>query len=608
MGEPHPHPHPLHPHRPVEDAVRKDAPLASLFRLLAPARGRLLLAVLAFVVKDSPIWALPTITAAIIDAVVDGGPLSTVGIWAGIALVLLALNYPFHMIFVRITSGVTRTLAVDLRNSITDRLQRLSIGFHNRQSSSILQTKVVRDVENLELLLQQALPSVLTASSSLVGALVMTAIQVPAFVGVFAVTVPVAVVLLRWIRSRARERNELFRREVESLSAGVGEMAALMAITRGHGLEDVAALRVTERAERVRDAGRELDTLNGRFGALSWISYQSLGILCLVGAASASITGLLPITPGEVVLLSTYFTVLTGSIIGLLNVAPVFTRGIESIRSIAEVLEEPDLEENEGKAIVTAVTGRLELQDATFSFPDAAADQHAVDHISLSIAAGETVALVGPSGSGKSTLLNMVLGFVRPTGGRVLLDGVDMATLDLRSARAFVSVVPQESVLFEGTIRENVAYGLDDVTDDEVLSALEQANALDILELHGDGIQAVVGDRGTRLSGGQRQRLAIARALVRDPRILVLDEATSALDAQSERLVQIALEHLMKGRTTLVIAHRLATIRDVNRILVLDKGEIIDHGTHDELVKKGGRYAELAKLQFRLDEVAEVAE
>ncbi|MEJ3404478.1 ABC transporter ATP-binding protein [Rathayibacter sp. YIM 133350] len=581
--------------RPVERAVVKNEPLRSMLRLLAPAKGSLSVASLAFFIKDSPIWALPPITAAIIDAVVAGGPVSRVLLWAGVALVLLALNYPFHMVFVRISSRVTRNLAVDLRNSLTDRLQRLSIGFHNRQSSSLVQTKVVRDVENLELLMQQALPVFLATTGSLVGAIVLTSIQVPAFVAVFAVTVPVAVVLLRYIRSRAGDRNEVFRREVERLSAGVGEMAALIPITRGHGLEDVAALRIADRAERVRTAGHELDTLNGRFGALSWISYQSLGILCLVGAATASITGLLPITPGQVVLLSAYFTLLTSGIISLLNVAPVFSRGLESVRSIAEVMQDPDLEENEGRQRVTDVAGHLALQRVGFSYPDA--PRPALDGIDLDITPGETLALVGPSGSGKSTLLNLVLGFVRPTSGRVLLDGVDMASLDLRSVRSFVSVVPQESVLFEGSIRENVAYGLGDVPDERILEALREANALDILETHGEGLDAVVGDRGTRLSGGQRQRLAIARALVRNPRILVLDEATSALDAVSEAKVKQALSALFRDRTTLIAAHRLSTIREADRIAYVEHGRVLELGSHTELMAAGGRYAALVEQQ-----------
>jgi ATP-binding cassette subfamily B protein len=215
----------------------------------------------------------------------------------------------------------------------------------------------------------------------------------------------------------------------------------------------------------------------------------------------------------------------------------------------------------------------------------------------LHIAPGETLALVGPSGGGKSTLLNLVLGFVRPTRGRVLLDGVDMNELDLRTLRSFISVVPQESVLFEGTIRENVAYGLNAVDDSRVLDALRDANALDILELHGDGLDAVVGDRGTRLSGGQRQRLAIARALVRDPRILILDEATSALDAASEALVRRAFSNLRRDRTTLVAAHRLSTIRDADRIAYIERGCVAEIGTHDELIAAGGRYAALVAQQ-----------
>ncbi|TFC01779.1 ABC transporter ATP-binding protein [Cryobacterium mannosilyticum] len=582
----------------IEQGVVKTEPFRSFLRLLRPYRGRLSLSTLAFLVKDSPAWVLPPLTAAIIDIVVARGPLPSLWLLAGLATVLLTLNYPFHMLYVRGSSRATRSMAVDVRNALTERLQRLSIGFHNRQSASIVQTKVVRDVENLELMMQQAFPTVLSTVFTLTGAIVITAIAVPAFVGVFAVTVPVAALLVRYIRTRAGARNENFRLEVERFSAGVGEMAALIPITRGHGLELVASKRVAGQARSVSVAGQELDTLNGRFGAFSWVSYQVLGVACLVGASAASITQLIPISPGQVVLLSTYFTVLTGGIVNLLNVTPVVSRGLESMRSIAEIMEEPDVEVNDGRDLVASVSGAIELDGVTFQY---LGGRSALTEISLSIRAGETIALVGPSGSGKSTLLNLVLGFVRPTTGRVLLDGHDMNTLDMRSVRSHVSIVPQESVLFEGTIRDNVAYGLTGVDDERILTALRGANALDILgpadSPGGAGLDAIVGTRGSGLSGGQRQRLAIARALVRDPRILILDEPTSALDADSEGMVKDALATLFRDRTTLIAAHRLSTIREADRIAYIEKGRIVELGSHDELMALGNRYARIVSRQ-----------
>ena len=570
-------------------------PTRTVLGLLAPHRWSIAVSVLLFAIKDSPLWVLPILTARIIDVVVRRGELSELWIYAALAIGVLILNYPGHVLFVRLFAGAVRQVAADLRNAIASQLQNLSIGFHSRASASVIQTKVVRDVENIELMFQQAVPPALSTAFILIGAITVTAIQVPAFVLVYALTVPLAVTLVTLVRRRMTRRNEEFRKQVERFSARVGEMATLMPITRAHGLERTAESRVADGAEGVRSAGFTLDRLNGRFGAMAWVSMQVLGVSTLVLAAAASISGVLPVTPGQVVLLSTYFAMLTGGVINLLGLTPIFSKALESVRSIAEVMQEPDLEQNHGKRPVDAVTGAIDLTDVSFRFDRGA--PHALDHVSLAIEPGETIALVGPSGSGKSTLLNLVLGFVRPSSGVIRLDGRDMEELDLRTFRRFVSVVPQESVLFEGTIRDNVTYGLSNVSNDRVLTALRDANALEIIDALPEGWDTVVGERGARLSGGQRQRLAIARALIRDPRILLLDEATSALDTESETKVKEALTRLMANRTTLVVAHRLTTIRSADRIAVLEKGRIAEIGSHQQLLKLGGRYAALHRAQ-----------
>ncbi|HVE15164.1 MAG TPA: ABC transporter ATP-binding protein [Chthoniobacterales bacterium] len=542
-------------------------------------------------IKHSPLWLLAILPARAIDTLVDPSPAHYHRLLTLLAatLLLLVLNIPSHMFFVRLFSDLTRTLEQRLRLAVARRLQQLSISYRGGLDSGRLQTKMLRDAEQVQLMSMEIGATGVSALLQLSFVIAFTAWSQPFMLLCFTIIAPAAVGLSRMFRSFIQARNHSYRRNFETMNSRAMDMLGMLALTRAHGIEESALGNFDAHVLEVSRHGRRLDRINAVFTACTWVTFQlfALGVL----ATGMWVVARGWMKPGDLILYTAFFAQLISSINQVLNLYPVFALGSESLRSLGEVLQSPDIEHNEGRAVVTTVRGGIAFDEVSFTYPGSTSA--AVRDLSLHIAPGSTLAIVGASGSGKSTFINLAIGFLRPTAGRILLDGTDMEEIDMRSWRQHLALVPQQIILFNGSIRENIVFGLPHVEEEFFNRVVELTHVREFVSRLPEGFDTLIGENGARLSGGQKQRIAIARALIRDPRVIVLDEPTSALDLESERLVQQALDELTRGRTTIIVAHRLSTIRNADHICVFSEGRLIESGSHDELLAHPGAFARL---------------
>ncbi len=580
---------------PLELRYRNAHPLRTLALIFSYDKYKVFLSLFFGAVKHTPFLFMPVIIGNLVTAVShpDEHGAHVVLRDMIIIVILLAQNIPFHTLFVKYMSIAIRNMETRLRTALVRRLQELSISFHENFQSGRLQSKVLRDVDSIEVLSRQSFMTIYHSLMTIVFAAVVTVAKDRLVAVFFLVTIPLSAALVQLFRKKISSQSEDFRMETETMSAMLSEMVAMLPITRAHGVEDREINRVSSQMERVRNRGIRLDITGALFGATTWVSFQGFQVVCLLFTGYMAYKGRIAV--GEIVMYQTFFVQIVNSIGAIINIYPQISKGFDSIRSIGEVLECPDIEQNEGKRSLNSVKGNLVFKNVSYIYEGSTSP--ALKEIDLSIECGESVALVGESGSGKSTLINLIIGFRRATTGQVFIDGIDMNELDLRTYRRHLAVVPQETVLFSGSIRENIIYGAEDTGNSKLMSVLEQANILEFVEKLPLGLDTVLGENGAKLSGGQRQRIAIARALFRDPRIIILDEATSALDVASEALVQEAVNRMSRNRTTIIVAHRLSTIRRADRIIVLKQGQIVECGTHTELVNNRGEFHRFHKLQ-----------
>jgi ATP-binding cassette subfamily B protein len=577
--------------------------LALLGPYLKPYRGRTILALLSLLVAAGTVLAFGACLRALIDrGFAQGRPdilnYALASLLAVAVVLAIASGARFYLV-----SWLGERVVSDLRRNLFDHVLRLGPAWFEIKRSGDVMSRISADAQLIEQVIGSSASVALRNTLMCLGGVVMLVVTNPKLalwtIAVVPLTVVPIVVFGRRVRALSREAQA---RMGEMVSEGAETLDGVRTV-QAFAQEDRAAQRFGEATERAFTAAtRRVSRRAIMTTVVIFIVFSAVGFLLWMGGHDV-LTG--RISAGDLSAFVFYAVLVATSggaiseTIGDLQRASGAAERLAELRAEAPSIAEPA----KPKVLAKPVQGAVTFEGVSFRYPTRT-DALALDGFDLAIAPGETVAIVGPSGAGKTTAFNLLLRFYDPEKGTVRLDGLDIRDLALRDLRRSLAVVPQDPTLFSASVADNIRYGRPDASDAEVRAAAEAASALGFIEALPQGFATDLGARGVRLSGGQRQRIAIARALLCDPAVLLLDEATSALDAESELAVQQALDRVMRHRTTLVIAHRLATVQKADRIVVLDQGRVVDVGTHAELVRRGGLYARLAELQFNVSTAA----
>ena len=571
-------------------------PIRTLLSFYKGQYHLLIFAAICYIIKKSPQWMIPIVTANLIDLVVEQPENMMQKIIFNVVFlaVLLILNIPFHYLYVKSEAVATRNVEAALRGALVRKLQHLSIGHYREMQSGRIQSKMMRDVENIANLSSSIFMNGMEILINLVVAITVV-LSKNLFVFIFfLLCAPVAGVISFVFRKKLRHLSRDYRHAVEETSAEVMDMVEMVPLSRAHALEDTETSKMNRLLHGIARRGLRLDITQSLFGATNWVVFEGFQLICLVFTVGMFLGGSIT-SVGDITLYQQYFTMLVTSVTMILAMIPTFVRGIEAVTSVGELMHAEEEENNDGKTPLADVEGAFHFENVNFAYEQG---HPVLSNFNLDVKPGETVALVGESGVGKTTVINMVIGYHFPDDGTVTIDGHNLREIDLRSYRKHIAVVPQNTILFSGTIRENITYGLPTVSEEKLAEILEAARLTETIAQLPNGLETSVGEHGGKLSGGQRQRISIARALIRDPKVIILDEATSALDSVSEKKIQEALDHLTAGRTTFVVAHRLSTIKDADKIAVMEGGRCVECGTYDELMAKEGAFYRYRKLQL----------
>ena len=565
--------------------------LRGLASLLRPYRGRAWLTLGSMLVAVAAGLAPPLLAGLAVNDVKDGDT-SGLTIIVVVFLVTALLNWGATYLETYLVNFVGQRVLQDLRIQIFRHLQRLSIGFYSRNRAGVLISRLTNDVEALNQLVTDGIYTIVSSGLTLIGTAVILALLDFRLALVTFAVFPILAGLSLWFRINSAGAYKATREKLAGVTAYLQETLSGVRIVRAFGQEERHKARLAELNAEYRDVNMRTVVLNAAyFPAVELLSALATAVILLYGGSRA-IDGAVSI--GVLVAFVGYLSNFFDPIQQLSQLYTTYQAGMAALDKIFELLDEqPDLADAPDAVDLPALRGEIEFDHVSFSYGSGDGGGFALRDVDLTVPPGQTVALVGATGAGKSTLVKLVARFYDPVEGAVRIDGHDLRSVTQRSLREQLGIVPQEGFLFSGTVRENIAFGRPGATDEDVRTAANAVGAHEFICALPGGYETEVGERGIQLSAGQRQLVAFARAACADPRILILDEPTSNVDVHTEGRIEHGLRRLLAGRTAIVIAHRLSTIRGSGRILVLDGGQIVEQGTHDELIAAGGAYARL---------------